>query len=147
MSKRRFDVELHDLDDNQIMENSVDVVAVITLVNNVRNWVSSDIQEKIDGALKGLGAGGLTLKKVAISALLGAYADEQATLNDAERFRRMELARRIHNADDGVVDLKSEDITLVKSLISKRYPGVVVPVLAGELLEKELPPSDAPAAS
>ena len=64
----------------------------------------------------------LTLGTVAINALLGTYPDEQAS--GEEKFKRYQLAERISAA--GPQDVSVEEVALIKRLIGKGYPPMVV---------------------
>jgi hypothetical protein len=64
----------------------------------------------------------LTLSGVVTTALLGTYPDEQAT--GEEKFRRYQLAARIDNA--GIQEVAAEEVALIKRLIGKGYPPIVV---------------------
>jgi hypothetical protein len=80
-----------------------------------------------------------TLGSAAVRALVIPYEDER-NLSPDEKFRRGELAARIHNAIS--LGLKSEEITLLKKLIGKAYSPLIVfrawPLLdAAEAPQKE----------
>lgn len=51
-----------------------------------------------------------------------------------KKSERWELAKRIH-ASDGVIDLQSEEITLLKELINKKYPSPLIVGQAREALD------------
>ena len=65
------------------------------------------------------------LKAVAINALLATYQDEQ-NLDGNEKLRRYKLAQAISAANGGDADLSLEDATLLKNLIGKGFPPLVV---------------------
>lgn len=68
--------------------------------------------------------GGETLvKDIAVSALFGQYADEQALSGD-EKFRRFKLAMTVN--DGGSQDLSPEDVVLIKKLVGKAYGPLIV---------------------
>lgn len=71
------------------------------------------------------GEGSATIQSVIVQALLGTFPDEQSVTGD-EKFRRFNLATRIHAAKDGKVDLLPEDIVLAKNLVGKGYGALVV---------------------
>jgi hypothetical protein len=64
-----------------------------------------------------------TLGGAAVRALVISYEDER-NLSPEEKFKRGELATRIHGATS--LSLKSEDITLLKKLIGKAYGPLIV---------------------
>jgi len=64
-----------------------------------------------------------TLGDAAVRALVISYDDERS-LSPEEKFKRGELAARIHNAT--ALSLKSEEITLLKNLIGKAYSPLIV---------------------
>ncbi len=70
------------------------------------------------------GEASLTLGAVATNALLMPYEDER-NLSGDDKVKRFKLAQRIHDAQ-GEVDISSEEITLLKSLIAKAYTPLVV---------------------
>ncbi len=65
----------------------------------------------------------MTLEKVATTALLLSYQDEQ-TLDGVEKNKRFWLAKRI-NTTRKDPELSPEDITLIKKLIAKAYNPLV----------------------
>lgn len=80
------------------------------------------------------------------------YENEEATLgliayaalttltdnvDRAERLKRGRLAQRIETAE-GVMDLKAEEVTLIKECIGKIFPPLVV-VQTEDMLEHESP--------
>jgi len=76
-----------------------------------------------------------TLKKIVINALLGNYQDE-VNLSGEEKLKRWEMALTIKTAES-TLDLKSEDIALIKKLIAKLY-AVTIVGQAWKMLEKEV---------
>ena len=64
-----------------------------------------------------------TLGSAAVRALVIPYEDER-NLSPEEKFKRGELAARIHAATS--LCLKSEEITLLKKLIGKAYGPLIV---------------------
>jgi len=65
----------------------------------------------------------LTLREAACGALMGVYKDE-TELSGQEKTRRWCLARKIY--EDDKPDLQAEDLSLIKTLIAKRYSTAVV---------------------
>lgn len=65
----------------------------------------------------------LTLGGAAEIALLATFRDEQ-DLAAAEKVKRFKLANRLHGAE--TIDLETEDVALVKKLIGKAFPAIVV---------------------
>jgi hypothetical protein len=65
----------------------------------------------------------LTLGAASIRALVVNYDDER-NLSPQDKFKRGELAHRIHNAT--TLELKSDEITLIKNLIGKAYGPLVI---------------------
>lgn len=63
----------------------------------------------------------LTLKMVAINALLANYPDE--TISGGEKFARYALSRRIYK---GNYEFRAEEVTKLKTLIGKYFEAVVV---------------------
>jgi hypothetical protein len=64
-----------------------------------------------------------TLGKISITALTAAFPDE-ANLAGAEKFKRWQIASKIQS--DPNVTLSAEEVTLLKDLIGKGFPAVVV---------------------
>jgi hypothetical protein len=80
-----------------------------------------------------------TLGNAAVRALVIPYEDER-NLSPEDKFKRGELASRIHNSS--ALSLKAEEVTLLKKLIGKAYSPLIVfrawPLLdAAETLQKE----------
>lgn len=73
----------------------------------------------------------LTMREVCVEALLSTY-DDEVHLTGQEKFARYKLARVVDaNDEDGLTSLTTEDIVLLKSLISKKY----VPLVIGQAFE------------
>lgn len=75
----------------------------------------------------------ITLKRVAVNALMSTFEDE-ANLSGEEKFKRYKLASRINDA--AMVDVSAEEVTLLKRLIGKLYTPIIVGP-AFEALEAE----------
>lgn len=65
-----------------------------------------------------------TLRSVAIAALTAVFNDE-THLSGEEKFARYELARKIHSATPEE-EFSVEEIALVKKLIGKGFPPLVI---------------------
>lgn len=76
----------------------------------------------------------LTVRTVAINALMAPYPDEQ-NLSAEEKLRRAELAQRISRKETG--DLKSEDIAAIKKLVNKFYASPLVVKQSFDALERK----------
>lgn len=88
--------------------------------------------------IKDAGGEDLTLEIIAYSALSSLAASEM-NLGRDERLKRGRLAQKIVAAEDGKVDLKAEEITLLKQCIGSSYgPWVVAQT------EDMLEPDDTP---
>jgi hypothetical protein len=74
----------------------------------------------------------MSFKTIVANALLGNYQDE-ANLDGAEKLKRWQLARRIHEAEE-IVELTAEEIALAKRLVAKGFV-TVVSAQTWELLE------------
>jgi hypothetical protein len=74
----------------------------------------------------------LTLKTVAINALVATYQDE-TNLSGEEKLSRWELAGKIKKSS-GAADLSVEEVSLVKKLIGKAY-GTLICGQAWKVLE------------
>lgn len=77
-----------------------------------------------------------TLEKVAEQALLGRFQDESSALGD-EMTKRYDLAQRIYNHKADVT-LSVEELSLVKRLIGKAFPPLIVGQ-AWHMLDPSLP--------
>lgn len=64
-----------------------------------------------------------TLRFACTRALSAVYRDEQGVSGD-KKFERGVLALKIHN--DDTVDLKAEEIAMVKKLVAKMYGPIVI---------------------
>lgn len=67
----------------------------------------------------------VTLKKVAVEALLTTFPDE-ASLAGEEKARRYVLAVKISGSDSGKIELTSEDVTMLRKVVGKGYGPLVV---------------------
>jgi len=69
-----------------------------------------------------------TLKHISVNALTDTLPSEvsgRAQVSGEEKFKKFKLASKISDAD-GPVDLKSEEISLLKKLIGELYAPVIV---------------------
>lgn len=67
-----------------------------------------------------------TLKTACVNALYAQFEDEKG-LSGEEKIKRYNLAEKIYAAKDKEeVDLKAEEITLLKNLIGKAYGALIV---------------------
>lgn len=66
----------------------------------------------------------LTLATVCVNALLMPHEDER-NLSGKDKVSRYELAKKINGAE-GEIDVKAEDITLLKNLLAKAYTPLIV---------------------
>ncbi|MCM2441200.1 hypothetical protein HGO34_15870 [Agrobacterium vitis] len=70
--------------------------------------------------------GDTTLSHVAVAALMMTFPDEQHLAGTA-KFERYQLARRVHDVKEPV-DLKVEEVALLKDLIGRAFsPSVIGP--------------------
>lgn len=76
----------------------------------------------------------ITLAGIAVNALLAQHEDERA-LPGADKVKRYKLAQKIHDAA-GEMDVTAEDVALLKTLIGKTYPPLLVG-LAWQILEAD----------
>ncbi len=131
--KRNFDEVILDLDGIPV-RCEASPQTLLAAINDVWPQLAPDIQTALGKALDAHAGPALTLRTACLGALMGAYEDER-NLSDDERMARMELARRIHKG--GVQDIEPKDRDRIKPLLKKRYIGILVPVVAAELLETE----------
>lgn len=66
----------------------------------------------------------MTLGAVALAALLNDPAEERPPVQ--EKLKRWLLAQKIQEAGEKAVDLKSEEVVLLRDLIGERLPTMVV---------------------
>lgn len=76
----------------------------------------------------------LTLGSAITQALTNNYKDDQE-LSGNEKVKRFTLAQKIYRKKETSVDLKVEEITLIKNLIGKSYGTLVVGQI-WQILEK-----------
>lgn len=131
--KRDFSREIKDLDDNPIYLPATPEQLARSLLA-IRNKVPDDVKAEIDELIHTELAKPLTLAVVCVNALTGAYGGEEG-LPPEDRAKRMALARKLHKG--AVVDVTLDELSLIKPLITKRYSGIIIPVIASELLELE----------
>lgn len=77
----------------------------------------------IDGTPVKEGEVALKMKTSVVNSLLGFFPDEQ-NLTGEEKVKRYELASKIYAGGD--IDLKPEEIVLIKKLVGKGAPTLVV---------------------
>ena len=91
-----------------------------------------DIDNETIKDLKGNNA---TAKGVIIEALLATYNDEQ-NLSGEDKLKRFELALKIKNTNEVVIELNTEEIVLIKKLVGRAFGTIIVgqtwKVLEGE---------------
>jgi hypothetical protein len=66
----------------------------------------------------------VTLRLLSVGALSATYQDEQ-NLSPTDKFKRGDLATKIYNSTEPVA-LKSEDVTMLKTVIGKAYGPLIV---------------------
>ncbi len=135
--KRNFDEPLRDIDGNPIHVGQT-VERVTAALNAIWPRIPGDLQKEFNDELKALGveAEQLTLRIACVRALTGAYPDETNIAAD-EAIKRVDLARKVNAG--GIIEIEDTERDKMKMLVRKRYGGVVIPVVAGELLEKDVP--------
>lgn len=82
---------------------------------------------------KGEREGVATLREICLNALLASYEDER-NLAATEKLDRWTLAKNIKVED--VIDLKTEEVVKLKTLINKLYANPIIVGASYELLEK-----------
>lgn len=132
--KRNFDEPILNLDGEPVrLGASAETLACV--INAIWPKLTVELQKDVQAALDKEAGKPLTLGSACIGALLTVYQGEE-NLDDSARLTRAELARRIHKG--GVIDIEPKERDLVKPLLRKKYAGsILVPVVAGELLEKD----------
>jgi len=132
--KRDFSVIVCDLDGEPVRLGA-GMETIMAAVNEVFPKLTPEMQKLLNETIVKHAGKELTFGAACVGALMGAYEDERS-LDDDTRFKRMELARKIHNG--GVVEIEPKDRDLIKPLLKKRYNGILVPVTVAELLETDL---------
>lgn len=131
--KRNFDEKILDLDGMPVIVGS-SVAVLLRALDSVLATLPADLKQSFTDAIAAQAGRPLTLATACSSALMGAYDDERL-LDASTRIKRMELARKVHAG--GIVDITPEDRDMIKPLLMKCFAGILVPVVAGELLEKD----------
>ena len=129
--KRDFSAQILDLDDQPVRVGAT-VESLSQAIAAMLPKLSAEQVKEFDAALSAAAGKALTLASACSSALLAAHQDE-SNLGDDERIARMELARKIHKG--GVIDITATERDRIKPLLKKRFGGILIPVVAGELLE------------
>ena len=134
--KRNFDAPILDLKGKPVpLQATVD--ALNRAVNALSLKLSPELLDEFRASVA-KESGVLTLGEVCVSVLQNAYEDERA-LDMSTRTKRMKLAMKL--VDGGTQDITPEERDLIKPLLTKGvYGGVVIPVRADELLEKDVDP-------
>ena len=131
--KRNFDELILDLDNNPV-RNGPSPDAIARVIAAMWPKFSPELQAELNAALEKEVGKPLTLAAACVGALMGAYQGEE-NMDDMMRLTRMELARKIHKG--GVQEIEPKDRDLIKSLLKKRWTGILIPVVAAEMLEKD----------
>jgi len=62
---------------------------------------------------------------VIINSVLGNYADEK-DLRGVEKIKRYILSQKVYRKRNEAVDLTTDEVALIKELVGKNYPALVV---------------------
>jgi len=76
----------------------------------------------------------LTLRKAITDSFISISQDEKK-IDPEEKAKRGWFAMRIHNHPEPAIDLTSDEVTLCKDLIGKRYNNSLIVALAWEVLD------------
>lgn len=133
--KRNFDDEILDLDGQPVRAGATRD-ALNLAIQMALGKLPNASREVLAQALDKAAGAPLTLKAACLSALLAVYEDERQ-LAPEEKVKRMELARKLYKG--GILEISPAERDTLKPLINKCFAGVLVPVVACELLEKEPP--------
>lgn len=125
--KRNFQQSITALDGSDFRENigANDVLAALAeaikkLPEDQRATIGQHFKTEVDARI----GKPLTLKLAAVTVLTFPFDDERALSGD-EKMKRAKLAMQIYDAD-GEIELKSEDIALIKRLAGKYYSPLPV---------------------
>lgn len=95
----------------------------------------TQVLKDFDGKpIKGADEEDITLAFICVDALLATLPDEQKSPNADDFIRRYEFAKAIRKGEE--MDLKAEDIVLLKSRILKTRP-VLIYGITSDMLEKK----------
>ena len=133
--KRNFDLQILGLDGKPVRAG-VSPDSMLDALAEFLPTLEAKDREAFDRIMEAKKMEPLTLRKVCCDSLLAPYEDEK-NLDGAKAIERMELARLIYKG--GIQEITPTQRDLVKPLFRKRYGGVLVPVVASELLEKDAP--------
>lgn len=134
--KRNFDLPILDLD-NEPARIGQTVETVVAALNSIWSKLSPELQKEFNDTADKLMGKGLTLASACTGALMGVYQGEE-NMDDTVRMSRLELARKLHKG--GIVDIEPKERDLIKPLLKKKFAGsILIPVVAAELLEQDLP--------
>jgi len=136
-----FNYKFKNLDGETIREQGSDIT--IEKLLSIKTW------EEFETFRNGLKKGGkpFTLRTASVNVLLMPEMNGSGRakeINGEKKLERYQFAKKIHESN-GLVDLRSEQITLLKELIGKSYPVLTVgqayeildPHEAGENKEKK----------
>lgn len=123
--KIQFDQTFKQLDGSDIKENTL----VPEFKKLIVNWNSQGkmTQEDFTRIMKLLTieeGKSINLKDACCTALLGNYEDEH--IDGLEKSKRYALATKIYGANGLELQLTSEEITLIKSLVAKSWITIIV---------------------
>lgn len=124
-----FNRQLQDLDGEDLRETSA-----VVLVEENGQITRQPLQGKL-----------LDLKRVCATALNGKYQGEE--LSPDQHVERFSLALKIFNSNGDGIELKTEEIALIKTLLAKSGYTPIVVGQACQILEGKIEPEQAIAAT
>ena len=133
--KRNFDLPILNLDGKPVL-SGVNVDTVLAAITEFLPSLTTDQQDAFSKILESKSLEPMTLRSTSIGAIMGNY-DEDKNLSDEKRIARLELARKIFVG--GLIEITPAERDEIKRLLPKKWAGVLVPVVAGELLEQDVP--------
>ncbi len=133
--KRNFDAKILDLK-GEAVKTGVTMEALMSAIKAIFPKLPEAVQDEYNAIVTAKMMEPLTLAAASVTALMSPYEDER-TLDMSARVKRMDLARKL--VSGGVVDMTIDELAMIKPLLIKAFAGPLVPVVASELLEKDVP--------
>lgn len=134
---RDFSKRITDLSGDAIPQG-ISVEGINRAINTIWAELSQETKDKLVAELEKAGNAPLTLASACCTALLAPFEDERSSPPPGDvRVKRYRLAGKIHAG--GVVDITADERDMIKPLLFKAFGGSLIPVVAADLLETDVP--------
>lgn len=121
--KRNLNTTLTSLDGTPLKTGAT-IESLSAVINALAASFSAEQVAQLQALMAEHAGRELSLASTCCNALLAAHEDERA-LSGEDKVKRWKLAQRIHDAT-GEIDIASEEVSLLKTLLAKSYTPLVV---------------------